>query len=312
MGRDWTTGAPLEASAVETEPWLPPRFRRWRQPASALAVGPRMWPVSAVGHAAIELDGVSAGYGGQEVLTRLSLRVEIGQLCAVLGPNGAGKSTVGKVLSGGLRPSAGRARIVGHDIKFLDRRAIAQKVAVVPQNAEVALGFAVREVVAMGRAPHQGLWMHATASDTEAVDRALRVCELDELASRPVSALSGGEQKRVAIARALAQETAVLVLDEANAHLDVRHSIRVHELIRAELSRRPMACLAVLHDLNAAARYADQVVLLKNGRIVAKGAVPEVMTYRRLSELFDVEMYVGVNELDGARYFLPYRPQPPR
>ncbi len=121
--------------------------------------------------------------------------------------------------------------------------------------------------------------------------------------------LSGGEQKRVAIARALAQEAPILVLDEAGAHLDVRHTITVHELVRRELSRRAIACVAVLHDLNAAARYADRVVLLKGGRMVAEGPVEQVMTYHRLRDVFETELYVGVNELDGARYFLPFRPR---
>jgi iron complex transport system ATP-binding protein len=258
--------------------------------------------------AAVDLARVWAGYGGKDVLEDVSLTVRSRQLCAVLGPNGAGKSTLVKLLSGALRPRLGRVSVLGDDLASLDRQAIARKVAVVPQTAEVALGFSVREVVAMGRAPHQGAWMRASARDVEAVDRALDACELGELAHRPVAELSGGEQKRVAIARALAQEAPLLVLDEAAAHLDVRHSILVHELVRRELERRDLACVAVLHDLNAAARWADRVALLKGGRLVAEGTVPEVMTYRKLTEVFETELYVGVNELDGARYFLPFRP----
>jgi iron complex transport system ATP-binding protein len=259
----------------------------------------------------IALVGISAGYGGDDVLRDVTLRVAGGQLCAVLGPNGAGKSTLVRLLSGALTPRAGRVLFGGVDAAGLDRRAIARMVAVVPQSIEVALGFSVREVVAMGRAPHQGAWMHASAEDRAAVDRALEACELGALESRPVAALSGGEQKRVAIARALAQEAPILLLDEAGAHLDVRHSIAVHELVRRELERRSLACIAVLHDLNAAARYADRVALLKDGRIVAQGTVAEVMTYRRLKDVFETDLYVGVNELDDTRYFLPFRPRRP-
>jgi iron complex transport system ATP-binding protein len=257
----------------------------------------------------IELLAVSAGYGAEDVLREVSLRVEEGQLCAVLGPNGAGKSTLVRLLSGALPPRAGRVLLGGADVAGLDRRAIARRVAVVPQSVEVALGFSVREVVAMGRAPHQGAWMAASERDRAAVDRALDACELGSLARRPVASLSGGEQKRVAVARALAQETPVLLLDEAGAHLDVRHSIAVHELVRRELETRSLACVAVLHDLNAAARYADRVALLKGGRIVAEGTVEEVMTYRRLTDVFETELYVGVNEIDDTRYFLPFRPR---
>ncbi|APR83429.1 Vitamin B12 ABC transporter, ATPase component BtuD [Minicystis rosea] len=251
---------------------------------------------------------MSAGYGTTDVLRDVSLSVQAGQLCVVLGPNGAGKSTLVKVLSGALRPRHGTVTLAGKDLAKLDRPAIARQVAVVPQAVEVAFGFSVREVVMMGRAPHQGAWMHASDADHAAVERAIEACELHVLADRPVAALSGGEQKRVAIARALAQEAPVLLLDEAGAHLDVRHTIVVHELVRRELERRELACVAVLHDLNAAARYADRVALIQAGRVVAEGTVPEVMTYRKLTDVFETELYVGVNEIDDSRYFLPFRP----
>jgi iron complex transport system ATP-binding protein len=260
---------------------------------------------------AVQLAGVFAGYGERDVIQDVTLDVQAGQLCVVLGPNGAGKSTLVKLISGALRPRLGRVTLGGEDLARLDRPAVARKVAVVPQAVEVAFGFSVREVVMMGRAPHQGAWMEASDADHAAVERAIEACELRDLVARPVAALSGGEQKRVAIARALAQEAPVLLLDEAGAHLDVRHSIAVHELVRRELVRRDLACVAVLHDLNAAARYADRVALLQAGRIVAEGTVPEVMTYRRLTDVFETELYVGVNELDDTRYFLPFRPRDP-
>jgi iron complex transport system ATP-binding protein len=260
---------------------------------------------------AVELASVGAGYGPGDALSGVSLTVRTGELCAVLGPNGAGKSTLVKLLAGALRPRRGRAAILGKDIESLDRRALARLVAVVPQQVDVAFGFSVREVIMMGRAPHQGAWMLASRADRRAVDRAIDACDLGDLAARPVVELSGGEQKRVAIARALAQEAHVLLLDEASAHLDVRHAIAIHEVVRRELAQRELACIAVLHDLNVAAQYADRVALLKAGQIVAEGTVAEVMTYRRLKEVFEAELYVGVNEIDKTRYFLPMRPCPP-
>ncbi|MBK9262729.1 MAG: ABC transporter ATP-binding protein [Polyangiaceae bacterium] len=258
---------------------------------------------------AFELRGVSAGYGsGQKALENIDLEVRKGEICAVLGPNGAGKSTLVKVVSGALAPDRGAVFVLGEPLSR-DRRDIAQKIAVVPQVSEAAAGFSVREVVMMGRAPYQGAWMRASERDEQAVARALAACELDSLANRSVTALSGGEQQRVAIARALAQEAPILLLDEANAHLDVRHFIAVNELVRREVQDRQLACVMVLHDLNAAAQYADRIALLKTGRLVAHGSIEEVMTYRRLKEVFEAELYVGVNELDNARYFLPVRPQ---
>jgi iron complex transport system ATP-binding protein len=257
---------------------------------------------------AIELREVTARYPtGRVALEGISLSVRAGELCAVLGPNGAGKSTLVRVFSGALAPVKGEALLLGQRLRGMDRRAIARCVAVVPQGVPAAVGFSVREVVMMGRAPHQGTWMRASARDEEAVARALCACELIDLQERPVSELSGGEQKRVAIARALAQEAQVLILDEPGAHLDVHHAVAVHEVVRREVVERQLACVAVLHDLNTAAQYADQVALLKAGQLVAKGTVEEVMTYRRLKDVFDAELYVGVNELDGTRYFLPVR-----
>jgi iron complex transport system ATP-binding protein len=255
------------------------------------------------------LEAVGARYsGGITALSEVSLKVRPGEVCAVLGPNGAGKSTLVRILSGALRPSHGKATLFGDDLATLDRRALARRIAVVPQIVEVALGFTVREVVAMGRAPHQGAWMRPSSEDEEIVLRSLAACDLTRLAERPVMHLSGGEQKRVAIARALSQSARAIVLDEAASHLDIRHAVELHEVVCREVAERNLVCVVVLHDLNAAARYADQVALLKAGRLVASGSVEEVMTYRQLKEVFEAELYVGVNELDGKRYFLPVRP----
>ncbi|MEZ4294445.1 MAG: ABC transporter ATP-binding protein [Polyangiaceae bacterium] len=259
----------------------------------------------------LQIRDVDARYSdGTLALSGVSLNVEPGQICAVLGPNGAGKSTLVRLLSGALHPSRGSVSLFGADVSSLDRRSIAQRIAVVPQSVEVAFGFTVREVVSMGRAPHQGPWMRASSEDDAIVARALAACDLQHLASRPVMHLSGGEQKRVAIARALAQSARVLVLDEAASHLDIRHAVDLHEVVCREVAERRLVCIVVLHDLNAAARYADRVALLKSGRLVAWGTIEEVMTYRRLKEVFETELYVGVNELDNRRYFLPVRPGP--
>jgi len=259
---------------------------------------------------AIELSAVSVAYGpGRSALENIDLSVRKGEICVVLGPNGAGKSTLVKVVSGALRPASGEVRVLGESLAHLDRREIARKIAVVPQSAEAAPGFSVRDVVMMGRAPYQGAWMRASSRDEGVVERVITACELEDLRDRDVSTLSGGEQQRVAIARALAQEAPVLLLDEAGAHLDVRHFIALSELVRREVEERGLACVMVLHDLNAAAQYADRIALLKGGRLMAHGSIEDVMTYRRLKEVFEAELYVGVNELDNARYFLPVRPQ---
>ena len=261
---------------------------------------------------ALGLADVSATYTGganagkDEPLAGVSLTVDARALVCVLGPNGAGKSTLLRVMSGTLAPSRGEVTLLGTSLGAWDRARIARHVAVVPQTSEVALGYRVRDVVMMGRAPHQDAWMRATPDDERAVDEALERCDLRALATRRVDELSGGEQKRAAIARALAQSPDVLLLDEPGAFLDVRHQVMLYDLLD-DVRQGGMACVVVLHDLNVAAQYATKVVLMKGGRIVADGSIEEVMTYTRLKETFDADLYCGVNDVNGARFFLPMR-----
>ncbi|MBW2452873.1 MAG: ABC transporter ATP-binding protein [Deltaproteobacteria bacterium] len=261
---------------------------------------------------AVELNEVSARYRSRAApsedqvdrLHEVSLTLDEGELCALLGPNGAGKSTLIRVVAGVLEAHAGRLELLGRPTNELSRAERARTVAVVPQRSEVSLGFTVREVVAMGRAPHQTGLLRTTSKDRDAIDRAIETSRLGALADRPVAELSGGEQKRVHIARALAQSAPILLLDEAAAHLDIRHSIALYRLIREEVSARSLACLAAMHDLGAAAHFANRVVLLKDGVVVADGTVDEVMTTELLSETFGAEIDVG-RLADGRRYVLP-------
>jgi iron complex transport system ATP-binding protein len=263
----------------------------------------------------LSLQGVTAGYAApgsprnaaRNQLQDVDLSLGAGELVCVLGPNGAGKTTLVRVASGLLTASAGEVRLLGSNVAELARADIARSLAVVEQQQELAMGFTVREVVAMGRAPHQGAWMRPLPRDEAVVDESLRRCDLVGLAGRPAHALSGGEQKRVAVARALAQEPQVLLLDEPGAFLDVKHQLDLYELLVAEVKDRSLACLVVMHDLNVAAQFADRVVLMKEGRVVAAGTVDEVMTWKTLKATFDADLYCGLNDLTGARFFLPMR-----
>lgn len=260
----------------------------------------------------LRLTSVTAAYGSarseaEPQLRAVDLTVAAGEMVCVLGPNGAGKSTLVRVASGLLVPLAGEVDLLGTPLAGRPRAEIARVLAVVEQTQELSAAFTVRDVVAMGRAPHQGSWMVASKDDERIVDDAILRCDLVTLASRSARALSGGEQKRVAVARALAQEPRVLLLDEPGAFLDVRHQLDLYELLAAEIARRKIACLVVMHDLNVAAQFADRVVLMKGGRVVAAGAVPEVMTWRTLKDTFDTDLYCGVNDLTGVRFFLPMR-----
>ncbi|HEY8042461.1 MAG TPA: ABC transporter ATP-binding protein [Polyangiaceae bacterium] len=260
--------------------------------------------------AAVELDGVCHRYADTAAamaLVRVTLVVRPGEVTALLGPNGAGKSTLLRVAAGLLRPTEGSVRLLGRPVERLDRRAIAREVALVLQSEAVAAGFRVREVVAMGRAPHQDGWMRERPADRAAVDDALARCDLTRFADRAVDALSGGEQRRVAIARALAQQPRVLMLDEPAAFLDVRHRLELHELLGGVAARDRIACLVAMHDLDEASRLATRVVLMREGRVVAAGAPAEVMTPALLRETFDADVDVGTHATSGQRYFVPLR-----
>jgi iron complex transport system ATP-binding protein len=257
----------------------------------------------------LSLRGVTASYTAASApeLREVDLALHAGELVCVLGPNGAGKTTLVRVASGLLVPSVGKVELLGADLGSLPRPEIARRLAVVEQQQQLAMGFTVREVVAMGRAPHQGAWMRLAEADEAVIAGALARCDLEALADRPAHALSGGEQKRVGIARALAQEPQVLLLDEPGAFLDVRHQLDLYELLATEVRERQLACLIVMHDLNVAAQFADRIVLMKDARVVASGTIDQVMTWQTLKTTFDADLYCGVNDQNGTRFFLPMR-----
>jgi iron complex transport system ATP-binding protein len=259
----------------------------------------------------VALDEVSARYASsrEPPLRSVSLSVGSGELLAILGPNGAGKSTLLRVLAGVLTPSEGIVRLFGAPLQGISRRDVARVVAVVAQSEEVAFGYTVRDVVHMGRAAHQHGWMRSGAEDRAIVERSMQRCDVLHLSERPVADLSGGEQKRVALARALAQTPRVMLLDEPTAFLDVHHQIALFDLLDEEV-RGGLACVAVMHDMNLAAQYASRVALIKRGSLAAIGKVDDVMTYGRLRETFDSDLYVGVNDVTRTRFFLPMRTPP--
>jgi iron complex transport system ATP-binding protein len=259
--------------------------------------------------AILALNGVSVQYPRARTfsLSGVSLRVDEGDVVALLGANGAGKSTLLRVAAALTPVTGGSARVRGKDVWKISRRELARLVALVPQNESAPAGFRVREVVAMGRAAHQGAWMREQATDRGAVDEALARCDLARLAGHRIETLSGGEQRRVGIARALAQKPRLLLLDEPAAFLDVRHRLELYELLATIARTDGIASLCTMHDLDTAARYASRVVLMRKGSIVSMGSPAEVMTGGQLEEVLGTVVAVGVHEESGRRYFLPLR-----
>ena len=259
-------------------------------------------------HAALSVQTLSFRYrDGQLALDGLSFDLNKGEVLGVIGPNGAGKSTLARLLIGLDVPTSGDVLLEGRRLRALDRNAIARHIAFVPQRDQVMLGYTSFEIVMLGRMPHLGAFGFELANDAHIAEEALRACEALQFRDRVFATLSGGEQKRVSIARALAQDTNVLVLDEPAAFLDIGHQISLLDLVQKRVREKNLACALVVHDLNLAAQYCDRLLLLSEGKMIALGSVEEVMTYRRMREAFGVDVYVGVNEITGARYFVPMR-----
>lgn len=266
-------------------------------------------PASAVAVTDLELESVSVRYprAPTPALSDVTLRIRGGEVTALLGANGAGKSTLLRVAAGLLAPTTGTVRIGGRDARQDSRQTVARRIAFVPQSEAVPVAFRVRDVVAMGRAPHQGTWMRETSEDRAAIDEAIERCDLGPLAERMVETLSGGEQRRVSIARALAQKPRVLLLDEPAAFLDIRHRVTFYELLAEAAARDLIACAVAMHDLDAAARFATTAVLMRAGRVIASGVPGDVMTADQLGPALDTKIVDGVHAPSGQRYFLPLK-----
>jgi len=236
--------------------------------------------------------------GQRRVLNAVSLELAHGQLLAVIGPNGAGKSTLLRCLCGVVQPHAGVIELHARSLARWPLRERARALAVVPQELAVSFPYRVREMVAMGRAPHLGALGHEGPSDAAAVAEALAELGLCGLAERFYPTLSGGERQRVALARARAQQAPCLLLDEPTAHMDLGHRLHAFEWLRGWLAQAPNihAALVVTHELDLAARFADRVVLLAQGRVVAAGRPSEVLTSDTLAEVYQADVCVRLDE----------------
>ena len=245
--------------------------------------------------APLEARGLSHRFGVLQVLDRVDMALAPGRLLVVLGPNGAGKTTLLRILSGVLAADAGSVALHGAPLDGQSRRAVARALAVVPQELPVPFPFRVRELVAMGRAPWLGLLGHEGPHDRALVAAALDELGLAPFAERTYGTLSGGEKQRVLLARARAQATDLLLLDEPTAHMDLGHRVHTFEWLRTWLAERSeaRAALVVTHDLQLGARFADQVLLMDGGRVVAHGEPADVLTRERVAEVYAVEASVS-------------------
>lgn len=233
----------------------------------------------------LSAEGLTLGYGGDPVVRDLDLSIAEGEFTVIVGPNGCGKSTLLKALGRINRPVSGRVLLHGEDIRAQRAKAVARRMAMLPQGPTAPEGITVRGLAARGRFPHHTLLRQWSPADDEAVGRALGMTGLADLADARVGALSGGQRQRAWVAMVLAQDTGVLLLDEPTTFLDIAHQYDLLELF-ADLHRRGRTVVAVLHDLAQAARFATRLVLMNRGSVVADGAPEAVITAARVEEVF--------------------------
>jgi iron complex transport system ATP-binding protein len=262
----------------------------------------------------LEAKDICIRYGTREVVAGVSLAAQPGQLTAIIGPNGAGKSTLMRALNGAKEITGGEILLDGKALREFARRVIGRRIAVVAQESELRFPVTVMEFVLGGRYAwaSTGAWGWETEADIEAASLALKETGLTDFGARLVSELSGGERQRAVLARALATEAAILLLDEPTANLDLAHQAAMLALVHARCDEGRASAVVVTHDVNLAAEFADQVLLLKKGRTLAAGSPRAVLTPEILGELFEIRVLVDDHPITGAPRITPVLQYTPR
>lgn len=253
----------------------------------------------------IEGKGVNIDYGQRRIVANLDLAIPEGRFTALIGPNGSGKSTILRTFAALMKPSGGSILLDGKDVSSLSTRHVARKVGVLLQGAVAPEGLTVADLVRQGRYPHQQLFSRWAADDQEACDEALMLTGTTDLSDRALDSLSGGQRQRVWIAMTLAQQGEALLLDEPTTYLDLEHQIELMKLITMLVEKRGKTVVAVLHDINQAARFAEHIVMLKGGRIKAAGKPETVISSETIFDVFNVKTMVIRDPVAGTPLCIP-------
>ncbi|MFE5857050.1 ABC transporter ATP-binding protein [Streptomyces sp. NPDC056500] len=254
------------------------------------------------------VDAATIGYDRAVISERLSVRIPDGSFTAIIGPNGCGKSTLLRALARVLTPTAGQVMLDGKAISTYRSKEIARRMGLLPQTSLAPDGIRVADLVARGRAPYQSLFHQWRPEDEEAVAAAMRVTRVTELSGRLVDELSGGQRQRVWVAMLLAQQTPIVLLDEPTTFLDIGHQYELMELFRT-FHDQGKTIVAVLHDLNQAARYADHLVVMRDGGVVTTGSPQQVITAELIEEVFCLRSLVVPDPVTGTPTVVPLDPR---
>jgi iron complex transport system ATP-binding protein len=248
---------------------------------------------------------VRLAYGQMLVVDGLSVEIPDGKVTAIIGPNACGKSTLLKALARILKPKDGAVLLDGSDIHSLPTSEVARRVGLLPQGAIVPPGITVEDLVARGRYPHQKWFQQWSKRDAEVLERALEMTDTAELRKRRVDQLSGGQRQRVWIALAISQDVPVMLLDEPTTFLDINHRLDVLDLISYLNREDGRTIVLVLHEINEACRYADHIVAMRDGKVVAQGAPADVVTAESMAAIFDLQCEVIPDPQAGTPLVVP-------
>lgn len=253
----------------------------------------------------LQTKDLTLGYGGAPVLQGVTLDIPDGQITAIVGPNACGKSTLLKCLARLLKPKKGKALLDGKPVHRQNTRAVAKTIGLLPQSTETPPGMSVIDLVSRGRTPHQSALQQWSARDQEIVEAALTQVGLANEANRAVSDLSGGQRQRAWIAMVLAQETDILLLDEPTTFLDLHYQVETLKLVARLQEERNLTVVMVLHDINLAARFADRIVALRGGGIVAQGGPSELVTEANIWAIYGMRARVIAGPVGDAPHVIP-------
>lgn len=254
----------------------------------------------------LETRGLRLAYDGSVIVEDLNLSIRSGQITSIIGPNGCGKSTILRSLARLLSPKAGAVLLDGSDIHKLRGRVLARQLAILPQGPVSPEGLTVEALAWFGRYPHQNFMQGRSSNDAKIIHDALWQTGMLELKDRALETLSGGQRQRAWIAMSLAQDTPLLLLDEPTTYLDVMHQLEILQLLTKLNAQTGKTIVMVLHDLNQAARFSDQLIAVQNGRVTAQGTPERVLTVELLRDVFGLEAHLIRDPHSNTPHMIPY------
>ena len=238
-------------------------------------------------------------------ITKLNVEIEKGKITAILGPNGSGKSTLLSIFAGLNKPTSGEVIINGKSIRSLKQKELAREIATVHQQNTVPSDITVKELVAYGRIPHKKYFQGNTESDDKIIEWAIKRTGLEKLKDKAVMGMSGGERQRAFIAMALAQKSEILFLDEPTTYLDIYHQVEILELVKELNEESKLTVVMVLHDINQAIKYSDNVIVMKSGQVISSGVANEVINMDLLNSVYKIGGFI--NEVEKETVFVPLK-----